>query len=302
MTINQIDCFVEVAKVGNISKAAKTLFITQQAAGSQIRMLEKELGFPVLVRENRGVSLTREGEILFEAWAELREKFRISIDKARDFHQGKSGCIHVALEDMGKCSEEIMSAFPEYEKTYPELFIDSEIMSPKQMLTQFEAGTLDMAILYESEFEHYPMLRSIPLHEKVQKVCIFISRNHPLMKKGNITLNDIKDEPIGILKKNYSLDFEKKIRSFFKLYGIDPPETYQEYASRRELEIGLIAGKCVTVVYETMFDDEKNKLFSREVPVGNESSRIAIFWKDQDMDTKARTLGDILKEKLKMYN
>ena len=122
------------------------------------------------------------------------------------------------------------------------------------------------------------------------------------MKKGNITLNDIKDEPIGILKKNYSLDFEKKIRSFFKLYGIDPPETYQEYASRRELEIGLIAGKCVTVVYETMFDDEKNKLFSREVPVGNESSRISIFWKDQDMDTKARTLGDILKEKLKMYN
>ena len=71
MTINQIECFVEVAKERNISKAARNLFITQQAASNQIKMLEKELGFPVLIRKNKGVSLTKEGEILFEKWAEM---------------------------------------------------------------------------------------------------------------------------------------------------------------------------------------------------------------------------------------
>lgn len=299
MTINQIECFVEVAKERNISKAARNLFITQQAASNQIKMLEKELGFPVLIRKNKGVSLTKEGEILFETWAEMQEKFRISVDKARDYHKGRSMHIHVGLEDMGKCSEEIMSAFSEYEKTYTDLYIDFEIMSPKQIITQFEAGTLDLAILYESEFENLPQLKSIPLHDKMLKVCIYMSGNHPLVQSGKTALDDIKDEPIGVLRKDYSLDFEKKINRFFEINHVRPPRMYREYASRRELEIGLIAGRCVTVVYETMFDDENSKLFSREVAAGSESSRIAIFWKERDMDTKARALGNILREKLR---
>lgn len=302
MTINQIECFVEVAKAGNISKAAKDLFITQQAVSSQIKTLEKELGFKVFTRKNKGVSLTKEGEILFEEWVQIQEKLRISIDRARDFHTGRSTHIRVALEDMGKCSEDIMSAFLAYEEKYRDLHIDFEIMSPRQMLTQFESDDLDMAVLYESELEDQVSLKSIPLHERKLKVCIYMAKNHPLARKGNVTLADIKNEPIGILKKDCSLDFEKRMNGFFEMSGIKPPGVYQEYASRRDLEIGLMAGRCVTCVYETMFVDEENRLFSNEIASGDFSSRIVIFWKDEKMDTKARSLADVLKEKLKRYS
>ncbi|MCD8148137.1 MAG: LysR family transcriptional regulator, partial [Clostridiales bacterium] len=124
MTINQIACFVEAAKAGNISKAAEYLFITQQAASSQIKALEKELGFRVLQRENRGVSLTEEGKILFEDWKDIQERYRISVDRARDYHNKRSKNIRIGLEDMGKCSEDIMRGFVEYERKYSDLHIN----------------------------------------------------------------------------------------------------------------------------------------------------------------------------------
>ncbi|MBR3004288.1 MAG: LysR family transcriptional regulator, partial [Lachnospiraceae bacterium] len=55
MTLSQIECFIEIARTGSFSKAAGNLFMTQQGASNQIRSLEKELGFPVFVRKNKGV-------------------------------------------------------------------------------------------------------------------------------------------------------------------------------------------------------------------------------------------------------
>ncbi len=61
MTIAQIECFIEIVRMGNITKAAETLFITQQAASKHIQSIEKELGFRVLKRNRKGIELTEEG-------------------------------------------------------------------------------------------------------------------------------------------------------------------------------------------------------------------------------------------------
>ena len=68
MTIMQMECFVEAASMGNVSRAAENLFITQQAVSSHLKTLERELGFKVFERKSKGVSLTEEGEILFAEW------------------------------------------------------------------------------------------------------------------------------------------------------------------------------------------------------------------------------------------
>lgn len=298
MTINQIECFVEVSKAGNISRAAEQLFITQQAVSRQIRALEEELGFAVFNREHKGISLTKEGEILFDTWADVWEKLCISIDKARDVHSRRNTHVRVAIEDMGRCSEEFMMAFSEYEKKYDNLFIDFEILSPRQILNRFEADQLDIGILFESELKHCQDLKCLPIHEEKLKVCIYLSGSHPLAQKEKLTVEDIKDQPIGILNKTCSLDFKKQITGFFDCYGVEPPEHMLEYGSRRELEISLIAGCCVTIVYEPMFASDGKTLQAREIEAEDYSSRIAIFWKNPEMEIKARSLGTMLKEKL----
>ncbi len=305
MTINQIECFVEAAKAGSISKAAEFLFITQQAASSQIRALEKELGFRVFERKNRGVSLTPEGELLFEEWQEIQTIYRISVDRARDYHTKRSKNIFIGLEDMGKCSEDIMMAFAAYEKQFPDLHIQSEVMSPRRIMNQFVTGHLDMAIVYESEFQDYTELKCFPLHEKKIDVCLFISREHPLAQKAenqDWTLADLQDIPVGVLGETYSLDFKKKIRHLFGTSGTGRSEPYEIYESRRNLEINLLAGRCVTIAYETMFGDEENRLISCNMNIKEASSRMALFWKEDRVRIKAEALGNILRDKLSRYN
>jgi len=301
MTINQIECFVEAARLGNISKAAEILFITQQAVSNQIKTLERDLGYTVLIRGSKGVSLTKEGEILFSYWKTILDNYRISIKQAQDFHSRRSRQILIGLEDMGKFSEDIMQALPEFGSLYKDLQIQSQTLPPKQMLSQFETGDLDLAILYESEFQSCRFLKSLPLHKHQMKVYLYFSHNHPLAQKSSLTLDDIKDETIGVLNKQYSLDFEKKMQAFFDYNHVAPPTNLLEYSSRRDLEIGLLGGQCIAIVYEEMFFNRNHQLISQEIDVGNNSSRMAIFWKSDTMYAKAHSLCEILTKYLHRY-
>mgnify|MGYP003369231772 CR=1 FL=1 len=63
--LSQYRIFYAVAKTGNISKAAKELFISQPAISKAISKLEESLGLPLFTRNSRGVQLTVEGQVLF---------------------------------------------------------------------------------------------------------------------------------------------------------------------------------------------------------------------------------------------
>ena len=61
MQLAQIQGFLEVARTGNVSRAAAALRITQPALTARLHGLEEELGQPLFVRTRRGVRLTDTG-------------------------------------------------------------------------------------------------------------------------------------------------------------------------------------------------------------------------------------------------
>ena len=79
--------FYTVANAGNISKAAKELYISQPAISKSIQKLEDNLGCKLFSRSSRGVILTDEGQLLyghvkeaFETLNQGEEKLKRSID------------------------------------------------------------------------------------------------------------------------------------------------------------------------------------------------------------------------------
>ena len=58
--------FKEVAETGNISVAAKNLYISQSAVSQSIKQLETALQARLFARSPRGVSLTSEGQMLYQ--------------------------------------------------------------------------------------------------------------------------------------------------------------------------------------------------------------------------------------------
>ena len=66
MNLQYLRAFYVTVKVNSISKAAKTLHLTQPGLSMQIQSLEKELQVSLLNRSNRGVELTDAGKIVFD--------------------------------------------------------------------------------------------------------------------------------------------------------------------------------------------------------------------------------------------
>ena len=90
--LSQYRIFYEVAKAGNISKAAKELFISQPAISKAISKLEENLDVTLFTRNSRGVQLTSEGELLFqyvENAFEALDRGENELKRIREFHIGQ---------------------------------------------------------------------------------------------------------------------------------------------------------------------------------------------------------------------
>lgn len=66
MNIESLKYFYIIAKEGSISNVAKSCHISQSALSQQIQKLENDLSRQLLVRSNKGVSLTDTGKIVFQ--------------------------------------------------------------------------------------------------------------------------------------------------------------------------------------------------------------------------------------------
>ena len=69
MDFDQLETFLEVARLNSFSRAAERRFRTQPAISSQIRSLEEEVGAKLLDRSGGKVSVTASGK-LFQKFAE----------------------------------------------------------------------------------------------------------------------------------------------------------------------------------------------------------------------------------------
>ena len=61
MLFGQLQCFLAVARLGNLSRAAEEMFLTQPTLTARLKSLEEEVGDELFVRTSRGMRLTDAG-------------------------------------------------------------------------------------------------------------------------------------------------------------------------------------------------------------------------------------------------
>lgn len=65
INLRQLRYFTRIVEAGSITQAANELYVAQPALGSQMRLLEAELGVNLLQRHSRGVRTTPTGDLLY---------------------------------------------------------------------------------------------------------------------------------------------------------------------------------------------------------------------------------------------
>src|SRR6267154_6892700 len=92
----QLEAFSEVARLGNVSRAADTLSVTQPALTARLQGLERELSVALFVRAARGMTLTDAGRALLP-YAQRAIAQVLDGQKAlEDLRSGKVGELFIA--------------------------------------------------------------------------------------------------------------------------------------------------------------------------------------------------------------
>lgn len=95
MDWDKLRIFHAVADAGSLTHAGDTLHLSQSAVSRQIRALEESLGATLFHRHARGLILTEQGELLFEATSSMARKLDSASARIRDSEENVFGELKV---------------------------------------------------------------------------------------------------------------------------------------------------------------------------------------------------------------
>lgn len=161
--LNHYKIFYEVAKTGNISKAAETLYISQPAVSKSITKLEQSLGHTLFIRSKRGVKLTEEGTTLY---THLKQAFE-SIETAEKALQHASelgmGQLRIGVST-SLCKHILLSYLQDFIRENPHVKITIECNPTFETIQLLKQDKIDIGLICDTPLEkgyHFSPLRSI---------------------------------------------------------------------------------------------------------------------------------------------
>ncbi|UTW56517.1 LysR substrate-binding domain-containing protein [Kordiimonas sp. SCSIO 12610] len=144
LSIDLVRTFVTVVDCGNITQASKYLLRGQSAISMQIKRLEDLLGKKLLTRSKSGVVMTGEGERFLP---DARELLKLNDDIYMKYtNDSVAGTVRIgAPEDFATSHlPQILSSFS---NTYPNVALEVTCELTMQLLDDFGAGKLDLALV-----------------------------------------------------------------------------------------------------------------------------------------------------------
>lgn len=214
MDIRVLRYFLAVAREQSFSVAAERLFLSQPTLSRQLRELEEELGKTLLIRSNKGVTLTEEGMILRKRAEEIVELLDKTEQEVRQSSDHISGKVYIgagetyAVRLIADTAKRIQAEHPDV--TYSLYSADAT-----DVLERLERGIIDFGIIFRS----YDTIKydgmEIPLKDSFG---LLMRRDHPLAEKPCVTLEDLAYLPLITPKqqnhqellKRFGLSEEKK--------------------------------------------------------------------------------------------
>jgi LysR family nitrogen assimilation transcriptional regulator len=97
MDTRHLRSFLKIADTGSITRAAESLGIAQASLSQQLLRLESELGFDLVRRTARGVSLTEQGRIFQEHARQILRSTEQAIQDGRRFGAEPTGEVILAV-------------------------------------------------------------------------------------------------------------------------------------------------------------------------------------------------------------
>lgn len=218
--------YCAVVRTGNMSQAAKELFISQPAVSMSIKQLEERLGSKLLVRTTKGVRTTPEGDVLYEYLEQALSLIKTAENKYFEMVSMEAGEIKIGASDT-VISNFLMPYLEKYNTLYPDINIKVTNKTTYESLKLLKNGTVDLCFV-NLPIEPEEELEVVECME-VQDCLVGGTKFQKLACEG-ISVYELKQYPLLLLEDlsnsrryidKYALDHGIKLEPIIELGSID---------------------------------------------------------------------------------
>ena len=195
MSLDSYRIFYEVGVAGNITRASERLFISQPAVSKAIRLLEKQVGFPLFVRQAKGVVLTGEGQILFRYAQNAMEQMAAGEKMAANLRRLEDGVFRIGISHT-LCRHWFLPWLKQFHNLHPHLRIQVFNRTSPETARMLYSGEIDFGIVSQPDPDgtfHFHALTTIE--------DIFVTNRKDMVPEKPIPLRDIAGYPLMLLEK-----------------------------------------------------------------------------------------------------
>jgi DNA-binding transcriptional LysR family regulator len=242
MDFDQLATFLEVAKLGNFSRAGEKVFLSQSAVSAQIRLLEQDYGAKLLDRSGKKVRLTPAGEVLFEYGIRLLALRDESIRAVSDQGSSPRGVLAIGANE-ATCLYVLPRAFEEYRRRYPEVQISIYRNFSRKILERIQDGLIDVGIVTLPV--RLPRLKV----EKIfrDRLMLAVSPSNPLAGLKTVPVSVAAGQPLIFPKAGFTRQIMDKL---FRPYRADL-KIAMELPSIALIKTFVASGLGVSLISET---------------------------------------------------
>jgi LysR family transcriptional regulator, benzoate and cis,cis-muconate-responsive activator of ben and cat genes len=245
MELRQLRHFMAVAEEGNISRAAKKIFLTQPALSRQIKALEDEIGQCLLERQAHSIRLTPVGEALLREARELLQHADLLLERVRAAGHG----LHLRVGYAPSLAAGILSAAVEsFTQTHPNARVELFDLSTAEMMAGLESDKLDVALTVGQE-NGARGLKWTPLVRAPFRLAV--NRNHPLARRQSVTPAEMARAPLlAYCQRDYP-EYRDMLTGWLQEQGQRPRIT-SEYDGVDSLMAAVESGLGIALVATRM--------------------------------------------------
>ncbi len=240
MDFDQLETFLEVARLSSFSRAAEKRFRTQPAISSQIRSLEEEVGAKLLDRSGGKVSITASGKI-FQKYAEdALDSRKAAIIAIAETERVPRGEIIVGANE-GTCLHVLPEVFAEFKKQYPDVAVNVKRADYGKVLESVIDNTVDFGVVSLPVTDN--RLTVVLIHR--DELVVIAPPQHPLAKLKAVTLADVTQYPLVVPKAGHTRDSlenlfnERRLKARYSM-ELDSSELLKRFVAV-DVGVGFIA-------------------------------------------------------------
>ncbi|AFI30742.1 LysR family transcriptional regulator [Bacillus sp. A053] len=200
MEWEQLEYFQTLARMQHVTKAAKSLSITQPALSRSIARLENHLGVPLFDRQGRSITLNQYGHIFLRRVQAMMKEYTEGKEEIQALLKPDQGVVSLGfLHTLGTTL--VPDLIGSFQQEYPNIAFQLKQNHSYWLLERLKSGDLDLCLLASIKPEN--PIQWIKLWS--EELFLFVPIDHPLANRESITLTEIAGERFILLKKGYAL-------------------------------------------------------------------------------------------------